>query len=77
MIAVAHSGTCGEVRGDLADALSEALAETEHRLNDLVHVRDHLRLILAGLASMRPAGTAVPGMAPCECIRLVSDVAEA
>jgi DNA-binding transcriptional MerR regulator len=29
MIAVAHSGTCGEVRGDLTGALREALAETE------------------------------------------------
>lgn len=76
MIAVAHSGTCGEVRGDLADALTEALAETERRLNELVHVRDHLKLILAGLTSMHPADTAVPGMAPCECIRLVSDVVE-
>lgn len=76
MIAVAHSGTCGEVRGDLADALSEALGETERRINDLVHVRDHLRFILAGLTSMHPADIAVPGMAPCECIRLVSDVRE-
>ncbi len=76
MIAVAHSGSCGEVRGDLAGALSEALAETEHRLTDLIHVRDHLRLILSGLTSMRPADTAVPGMAPCECIQLVSDAAE-
>lgn len=76
MIAVAHSGTCGEVRGDLADALSDALAETERRLNDLIHVRDHLKLILAGLTSMDPTDTTVPGMAPCECIRLVSDVGE-
>ncbi|MBA4181519.1 MAG: MerR family transcriptional regulator [Anaerolinea sp.] len=76
MIAVAHSGSCGEVRGDLSEALSEALVETERRLNELVHVRDHLRLILAGLTTMRPADTAVPGMAPCECVRLVSVVAE-
>lgn len=76
MIAVAHSGTCGEVRGDLKDALTEALAETQHRLNDLIHVRDHLMLILGGLSAMNPADTAVPGMAPCECIRLVGDVVE-
>ncbi len=76
MIAVAHSGTCGEVRGDLTDALSEALAETDRRLNDLVHVRDHLELILAGLTAMHLADTTVPGMAPCECIRLVSAAAE-
>jgi len=76
MIAVAHSGNCGEVRGDLAGALSEALAETEQRLNELTHVRDHLRLILAGLTAMDSADTAVPGMAPCECIRLVSNAAE-
>ncbi len=75
MIAVAHSGTCGEVRGDLMQALEEALAETERQLNDLIHVRDHLGLILAGLGSMYPADTAVPGMAPCECVRLVSDAA--
>lgn len=76
MIAVAHSGTCGEIHGDLADALSEALAETGRRLNDLIHVRDHLELILAGLTAMDLADTTVPGMAPCECIRLVSAEAE-
>ncbi|MCL4239795.1 MAG: MerR family transcriptional regulator [Dehalococcoidia bacterium] len=76
MIAVAHSGTCGEVRGDLTGALNEALAETEQRLNDLTHVREHLRLILGGLTAMDPAATAVPGMAPCECIRLVTGVAD-
>lgn len=72
MIAVAHSGTCGDVRGDLTRALEETLAETERRLSDLSHVRGHLRLILSGLTAMQPADTAVPGMAPCECIRLVS-----
>lgn len=76
MIAVAHSGTCGEVRSDLAGALSEALAETEQRLGELMHVRDHLKLILAGLTAMDSADIAIPGMAPCECIRFVSDAAE-
>lgn len=76
MIAVAHSGSCGEVRGDLTRALEQTLAETERRLSDLVHVRDHLTQILAGLTSMQPADTAVPGMAPCECIRLVTGAAD-
>lgn len=75
MVAVAHSGTCGEVRGDLTDALSQALAETERRLAELGRVRDHLKLIVDGLAAMNPADTALPGMAPCECILLVSDAA--
>ena len=74
--AVAHSGTCGEVRGDLTATLGEALAEIERRLSDLTHARDHLRLILSGLTSMQPGDTAVPGMAPCECIQLVSEAAE-
>ncbi len=76
MIAIAHSGSCGDVRGDLTRALEETLAETEQRLGDLVHVRDHLAQILAGLASMQPADTEVPGMAPCECIRLVTGAAD-
>lgn len=76
MIGVAHSGTCGDVRGDLTAKLEAALAETERRLSDLTHARDHLRLILAGLTSMEPADTAVPGMAPCECIQMVSEAAE-
>lgn len=76
MIALAHSGTCGDVRGDLTRALEETLAETERRLGDLVQVRDHLTLILGGLMSMQPASTAVPGMAPCECIRLVAGAAD-
>lgn len=76
MIAVAHSGTCGEVRRDLSEAMEMALAETERRLADLVHVRDHLQLIISGLTAMGSTDTAVPGMAPCVCIELVSEAAE-
>lgn len=76
MIADAHSGTCAEVRGDLIARLEDALAETEGRLSDLVHMREHVRLILVGLTSMQPADIAIPGMAPCECIQLVSESAE-
>ena len=76
VIAVAHSGTCGEVRVGMIETLEGALAETEQRLNDLMHVRDHLSLILGGLKSMRPDESTVPGMSACECVKMVSQATE-
>jgi len=73
VLALAHSGTCGELRGDLIETLHNALTETEDQINSLVQVRDHLATILGGLRSMRPADTAVPGMSPCECVNLLVD----
>jgi DNA-binding transcriptional MerR regulator len=76
VIAVAHSGSCGEIRADMIDTLEQALTETEQRLSDLAHVRDHLSLILDGLKSMQPSETTVPGMTACKCVQLVSGAAE-
>ena len=76
VIAVAHDGTCNEVRGDMIETLQNALTVTEVQLSTLAQMRDHLAQILGGLSAMRPVDTTVPGMAPCECIRLVSDAAQ-
>ena len=76
MLAVAHSGTCSEVRQDMIGSLEQALAETERQLAELLHVRDHLGQILSGLRAMRPADKAIPGMTACECVQLVSAAAE-
>ncbi len=75
VIAVSHSGSCGEIRADMIETLEQALTETEQRLSDLVRVRDHLSLIVVGLRSMTPADVAVPGMTPCEYVQLVSAAA--
>ena len=76
VIAIAHSGSCGEIRADMVNTLELALTETEQRLSDLVHVRDHLSLILDGLRSMQPSESTIPGMTACECVQLVSGAAE-
>jgi DNA-binding transcriptional MerR regulator len=76
VIAVAHNGTCGDVRAGMIDTLEHALRETEQRLRELVHTRDDLSLILEGLRSMESSETAVPGMTACQCVRLVSGAVE-
>lgn len=75
VIAVAHSGTCGEIRADMIDTLEKTLEETEQRLADLIQVRDHLSLIVEGLRAMQASEVIVPGMVACECVQLVSTAA--
>lgn len=72
ILSVAHNGTCGDVRGQLLVTLKDALAEVEAQLRDLTRTRDHVASMLDGLARMSPNETTVPGMAPCECVQMVS-----
>ncbi|HWO72143.1 MAG TPA: MerR family transcriptional regulator [Dehalococcoidia bacterium] len=75
ILAVAHDGTCGEVRHDMIEALDHALARIEARLRDLAAVREQIEAILDGLRRMQPADESVPGMAPCDCVDIVSTLA--
>ena len=76
VVAVAHDGTCNDIREDMIGTFGHALAETEARLRDLLHVRDQLSQVLTGLRSMRGAERRVPGMRACACVQMVSDTAE-
>ena len=72
IVAVAHDGTCGELRGALIDRLSEAVSEIDARIEGLTRTRDELRAILVGLRRMRARERRVPGLTRCACVRLVA-----
>lgn len=72
IVAVAHDGTCGALRGTLIDTLSGALSESEARIRALTHTRNELAALLTGLRNMSARQRRVPGMARCECVRLVA-----
>ncbi len=72
VLAMAHDGTCGEVRERMTAVLAAALEQIEGRLRELEGTRSHVASILGGLAKMEPSDTAIPGMRPCECVLMVS-----
>ena len=71
MLALAHDGTCGDVRAALGDTLAGALSQLDGRIVELALSRRHVAGILAGLQQMRPGDETVPGMTPCACVQLV------
>ena len=73
ILQVAHDGTCSEVRETLVSTLTTALAEADRRLSELVRLREHVVEILAGLDAMVTGSSTVPGIEPCQCVRMVSD----
>ena len=73
IVRVAHDGRCFEVRETLTWTLREALAETERRVRDLAQLRDHMAEMLSGLGAMAEDSANVPGIEPCQCVRIVSD----
>lgn len=71
MLALAHDGTCGDVRAALGDTLAGALSQLDGRIVELALSRRHVAEILAGLQRMRPGDETVPGMTPCACVQLL------
>jgi len=76
---VAHTGVCGDIRGQLVMTLDGALREIEGQIADLQRTREHVSRLLAGLNAMRPDESKVPGADACPCIGMVaeSDLASA
>ena len=72
ILAVAHDGTCGDVREKMTATLEDALESIGRQLAELTQSRDHLTTILGGLRAMNSEDTNVPGMQPCRCVALVS-----
>ncbi len=76
LLEVAHSGRCGEIRGQLLHTLSGSLAKIDAEIAGLQETRQHASLMYESLKSMRPNEAAVPGMEACPCIQhLVEDPA--
>lgn len=72
ILALAHDGTCKDLREALRRTVADALDQIDAHLRELQHTRHQLAAIAAGLRSMRPTATRVPGMTSCACVRLVT-----
>ena len=77
ILAVAHDGTCGDLREALVTTLEEACVEVERRIEDLSRTRGELAAILDGVRAMPPDGSRVLGMTACGCVQLVAEGATA
>jgi MerR family copper efflux transcriptional regulator len=73
VLALAHDGTCGDVRSVLGRTLAGALEELDDRIEELVSSREQIVRIVEGLGQMQPGDDAVPGMTPCACVQLVEE----
>jgi DNA-binding transcriptional MerR regulator len=73
IVRVAHDATCGEVREALGASIENSLAQIDERMRKLRRVRERLSTILSGIRAMSPRSRRVPGLAPCKCVRLVSE----
>ena len=71
VLALAHDGTCGDVRVVLGQTLAGALEQLDGRIAELARSRTQISTIVEGLARMRLGEDAVPGMTPCACVQLV------
>ena len=71
VLALAHDGTCGDVRAALGQTLAGALEQLDRRIAELARSRTQISTIVEGLARMRPGEDAVPGVTPCACVQLV------
>lgn len=74
ILAVAHDGTCGDVRELMMSSLSGALDDVKRRLRELDHVEARLSEILQGLKQMERDDTSVPGLEGCDCMRMASPI---
>jgi DNA-binding transcriptional MerR regulator len=73
IVRVAHDASCGDVRQVLTTGLRESLQKIDARLQALRETRHRLSVILEGVERMTSRGSNVPGLAPCKCVRLVSE----
>lgn len=72
ILAVAHDGTCHDVRQTMVGTFTQTLEDLDTKILELTRAREHLAALLRGLRRMKPTELSVPGVQPCECIRLVS-----
>ncbi len=71
IVGVAHDAFCGDVRRALEGSIRNTLVQIDERIEKLEHARARLKAIRKGIRSMNPESEQVPGLAPCDCVRLV------
>lgn len=72
IVAVAHDGTCRDVRDRLHHTLTAALAEADAQLAALRATRARLREVERAVAASPPGAASVAGLTPCACVRAVA-----
>jgi len=72
ILRIAHDGTCGEVRQNMMETFVQARRDIDLKVAELEQAREHLDSVISGLRRMRPRDTTVPGINPCECVRMVT-----
>jgi DNA-binding transcriptional MerR regulator len=73
ILAVAHTGICGDIRSRLVETLTAVLNEIDARIGELQRTRLHASALLEGLNAMRPDESRVPGAEACPCVELVAE----
>ncbi len=73
ILAIAHDGTCGEIRESMTSTFAKTLRDLDARIEELEQARDHLSSLLQGLRKMGRWDVSVPGVEACECVRLVAE----
>ncbi len=72
ILLIAHDGTCGEIRESMTKTFSKAFADLNARINELQQARDHVAKLVEGLRRVKPEDETLPGIAACECVRMVT-----
>jgi DNA-binding transcriptional MerR regulator len=70
-LAVAHDGTCGDLRSTLITDLEEASQEMRQRIAELERTGQHVDQLLVALRAMNPSEDRVPNMTPCSCVEIM------
>ena len=68
---VAHTGVCGDIRGQLIDTLTGVLRDVDAQIGDFMNTHQHLTRLLDGLKAMQPDQAAVPGTEACPCVGMI------
>ncbi len=73
IVGVAHDACCGDLRRALVGSIEHSLTQIDQRIEKLQGTRGRLRAIHEGLRSMTRESEQVPGLAPCDCVKLVGE----
>jgi DNA-binding transcriptional MerR regulator len=72
IVAVAHDGTCGDLRVALRSRLGGALEAIDARVAELEETRREVSRITRGLSRMRVGEENVPGLTACNCVTIMA-----
>jgi DNA-binding transcriptional MerR regulator len=72
ILAVAHTGACGDIRGQLLETLSKVVSDIDAQIAELQRTRLHASALLDGLNAMQPDELRVPGAEACPCVEMVA-----